>query len=82
MSLQQFNAISQAKLIEAARLIREGAVEFLAAKYNRTEADIMLALQEPKAYPNLAEQFNKLVRAGIAEAMKLHDEGKIALVVK
>lgn len=65
------------KLQAAAEIIRNSAIEFLAAKHGTTEAAVWEAIEAGQV--KVCEQFAKLVQAGIAQALTLAGEGKISL---
>lgn len=65
------------KLQAAAEIIRNSAIEFLAAKHGTTEAAVWEAIEAGQV--KVCEQFAKLVQAGIAKTLAMAGEGQISL---
>lgn len=66
-----------AKLIAAAQIIKNETLIFLANKHGITVDQVVAEIKAGNV--RAAEQFEKLVKAGIAEAMKLAENGQISL---
>lgn len=70
--------MNQAKMQAAAQIIKDSAIEFLAAKHGLTVETVITELNNGNA--RAMQQFAQLVKAGIDGAIKMHNEGQISLV--
>lgn len=69
--------MTNAKMQAAANIIKDSALEFLAAKHG-VSIDYVVA-QIDAGNVKVILQFHALVKAGIAEALTLNDAGLISL---
>lgn len=69
---------TEQKVAEAAKIIRAGALEFMANKEGISVTQVCELILAGHA--GAVSHFTALVSCGINEAMGLHDQGKISLI--